>query len=40
MRDLKNKPLDPDVALPNYKETPGEYSRRKTPGSIENLLQE
>ena len=37
---LKNKPLDPDDVLPNYNETPGEYSRRKTPGSKENLLQE
>jgi hypothetical protein len=37
---LKNKPLDPDVVLPNYNETPGAYSRRKTPGSKENLLQE
>jgi hypothetical protein len=34
------KDLDPDDALPNYKETPGEYSRRNTPGSIENLREE
>jgi hypothetical protein len=34
------KPLDPDDAVPNYKETPGEYSRRNTPGSIENLREE
>jgi hypothetical protein len=26
--------------VPNYKETPGEYSRRNTPGSIENLREE
>ena len=26
--------------MPNYKETPGEYSRRKTPGSIEYLREE
>jgi hypothetical protein len=31
---------DPDDALPNYTETPGEYSRRNTPGSIENLREE
>jgi hypothetical protein len=37
---LKNKPLDPDDAVPNYTETPGEYSRRNTPGSIENLREE
>jgi hypothetical protein len=37
---LKNKSLDPDDALPNYTETPGEYSRRNTPGSIENLREE
>ena len=37
---MKNKPLDPDDVLPNYNETPGEYSRRKTPGSKENLLEE
>ena len=37
---LKNKPLDPDDALPNYKKTPGNYSERKTPGSIENLREE
>ena len=37
---IKNKPLDPDDVLPNYNETPGEYSRRKTPGSKENLLEE
>jgi hypothetical protein len=37
---LKNKSLDPDDAVPNYKETPGEYSRRNTPGSIENLREE
>ena len=36
----KIQPLDPDDALPNYKETPGEYSRRNTPGSIENLREE
>jgi len=36
----KIQPLDPDDALPNYKETPGEYSRRKTPGSIEYLREE
>ena len=36
----KIQPLDPDDALPNYKETPGEYSRRETPGSIENLREE
>jgi hypothetical protein len=34
------KDLDLDDALPNYKETPGEYSRRNTPGSIENLREE
>jgi len=37
---LKNKPLDPDDVLPNYNETPGEFARRETPGSKENLLQE
>jgi hypothetical protein len=36
----KIQPLDPDDALPNYTETPGEYSRRNTPGSIENLREE
>ena len=36
----KIQPLDPDDALPNYNETPGEYSRRKTPGSIEYLREE
>jgi hypothetical protein len=36
----KNKPLDPDDVLPNYNETPGEFARRETPGSKENLLQE
>ena len=36
----RNVPLDPDDALPNYNETPGEFSRRNTPGSKENLLQE
>jgi hypothetical protein len=34
------KDLDLDDALPNYTETPGEYSRRNTPGSIENLREE
>jgi hypothetical protein len=34
------KDLDLDDALPNYNETPGEYSRRNTPGSIENLREE
>jgi hypothetical protein len=34
------KDFDPDDAVPNYKETPGEYSRRNTPGSIENLREE
>jgi len=37
---MKNKPLDPDDVLPNYNETPGEFARRNTPGSKENLLQE
>jgi hypothetical protein len=38
---LKDKmKKDPDDALPNYTETPGEYSRRNTPGSIENLREE
>ena len=37
---LKNKPLDPDDVLPDYNETPGEFARRETPGSKENLLQE
>ena len=37
---IKNKPLDPDDVLPNYNETPGEFARRETPGSKENLLQE
>ena len=36
----KNEPLDPDDVLPNYNETPGEFARRNTPGSKENLLQE
>ena len=36
----RNKPLDPDDVLPNYNETPGEFARRETPGSKENLLQE
>ena len=36
----KIQPLDPDDALPNYNETPGEFARRETPGSIENLRQE
>ena len=36
----KIQPLDPDDALPNYNETPGAYSRRKTPGSIEYLREE
>jgi len=37
---IKKKPIDPDEALPNYDETPGAYSRRKTPGTKENLLEE
>ena len=37
---IKKKPIDPDEALPNYKETPGAYSRRITPGTKENLLEE
>ena len=36
----KNQPFDPNDPLPYYKETPGEYSRRNTPGSIENLREE
>jgi hypothetical protein len=40
LKDKKNKPLDPDDVLPDYNETPGEYSRRNTPGSIENLREE
>ena len=37
---IKNKPLDPDDVLPDYNETPGAFTRRNTPGSKENLLQE
>ena len=37
---IKRKPIDPDDALPNYKETPGAYSRRITPGTKENLLEQ
>ncbi|MDB3885967.1 hypothetical protein N9308_02970 [Candidatus Pelagibacter sp.] len=40
IRDRKNKPLDPDDVLPDYNETPGAFTRRNTPGSKENLLQE
>ena len=36
----KNKPLDPDDVLPNYNETPGEFARRQTPGSKENILEQ
>ena len=34
------KPLDPDDVLPNYNETPGEFARRQTPGSKENILEQ
>ena len=39
---IKNKPLDPNDVLPDsvYNETPGAFTRRNTPGSKENLLQE
>ena len=39
---MKNKPLDPNDVLPDsvYNETPGAFTRRNTPGSKENLLQE
>jgi len=40
LRDRKNKPLDPNDVLPDYNETPGAFTRRNTPGSKENLLQE
>ena len=40
IRDRKNKPLDPNDVLPDYNETPGAFTRRNTPGSKENLLQE
>jgi hypothetical protein len=36
----KNQPLDPDDVLPNYNETPGEFARRQTPGSKENILEQ
>jgi len=36
----KNEPLDPDDVLPNYNETPGEFARRQTPGSKENILEQ
>ena len=36
----KNKYFDPNDPLPYYNETPGEFARRETPGSKENLLQE
>jgi len=36
----KNKYFDPNDPLPYYNETPGEFVRRETPGSKENLLQE
>ena len=39
---MKNKPLDPNDVLPDsvYNETPGAFTRRNTPGSKENLLEE
>jgi len=37
---LKNKYFDPNDPLPYYNETPGEFARKQTPGSKENLLQE
>ena len=39
-KKIKNKPLDPDDVLPNYNETPGEFARRQTPGSKENILEQ
>ena len=39
-RDKIKKFFDPDDPLPYYNETPGEFARRETPGSIENLRQE
>ena len=39
-QDKIKKFFDPNDPLPYYKETPGEYSRRNTPGSIENLREE
>jgi len=39
-KKIKNEPLDPDDVLPNYNETPGEFARRNTSGSKENLLEQ
>ena len=39
-RDKIKKFFDPNDPLPYYNETPGEFARRETPGSIENLRQE
>ena len=36
----KNKFFDPNDPLPYYNETPGEFARKETPGSKENLLEE
>ena len=39
-RDKIKKFFDPNDPLPYYNETPGEFARRETPGSIENLREE